>query len=73
MTATPPESRSNRTTMLTVRSRRSVLEECQVEPVEALRVGDHIDPDDLAARDGKSHERDRLSANTRDHASGAAH
>jgi len=40
---------------------------------EALGVGDHVDLDDLAARDREGHDRKRPSTRRRQHTRGAVH
>src|SRR5262249_34453028 len=52
------------------RPRLSVVEDGQVEPAEALGVGDDVDFRDLAARDGEPEDRDRLPGYGRDYARG---
>ena len=54
-------------------ARPSAVEDGQVEPEEALRVGDHIDFHNLAARDGEPYDRDRLPAHGHDNTRGSVH
>src|SRR5215510_1755058 len=49
---------------------RSVVEGCQVEPAEALRVGEYVDFGDLPVRDREAHDRQRLPTGRRDEPGG---
>lgn len=48
-------------------------EDGQVEPPQAVRVGDHVDFHDLAARHGEPDDRDRPPVHDRDGACGPVH
>jgi hypothetical protein len=50
-----------------------VVEEGQVEPVEAIGVGEHVDLDDLPAFDGEAHDRNRPSTPNHDYSCGPVH
>jgi hypothetical protein len=51
----------------------SVLECCQVEPVEPFKISEHVDLDDLAAPDREAHDRERPSPRGHDDARGTIH